>query len=205
MVLEQQISGLLVIVLTIVFSVIFLGILPILNIVFSILIFARPDARKGDEITLDSKNQKALSRAFIKEGKLYLQRASGISSLNVDVIFFSPRKRKRSYSIKFKGDLACIDPKFSFKDVKIICLKADRKKINKKVIGYPNNILNIVTSVGLPIGIIVPCYMNALYYNYYIYEINIEYIFFYVIPIFVGVVIGAAHYFLVRLVTKSFN
>ena len=179
--------------------------LPAANIVLGMLIFARPDGKNGEAVNIEGNNAQALSAASIRDNKLYLTRNSGVQNANVDVIFFGRGKKKRSYSIQFGGNVACIDPGFAFEDVKIIVLKVDGHVVNKKKIGYPNNILNIATSVGLLLGIVIPGLLHAIYHSYEVYDFQVGYAVFYLVPVVLGLIIGVSHYFLVRLVTRSFN
>ena len=195
----------LVVALTIVCIVVFLVILPAVNVVFSLLIMAKPDAKNGEQLSIEGRNSEALSGAYIRDNKLYLRRANGVREIAVDVIFFGRGKKKKSYVVSFNGNVACIDPNLAFENAKVIVLKVDGRVINKKKVGYPNNIINLVTSVGLLIGVAVPCVLHAIYHSYEILEANPGYVVFYLVPVVVGLLVGAAHYILVRLVTKSFN
>ena len=198
---------LLAIVIFIVCGVVFLLAGTVLNILSSKLYKAEPDAKNEKEIQISGNNQSALMSAYMDEGKLVLRRANNTAKADVDVIAFKgSSKKKISYSISFLDDFAVIDLPAGTDNVKIIVLTADGRKLNNKKLGYPNLIINIVTSLGFALCLEACVLIQAVYRNYELKDFSPLYGFlFYVLPLLIGLVIGAANFFLTMLITNSFN
>ena len=173
----------------------------------SLLIIAKPDAKKENEIQIDGNNSQALSRAVLDGNKLLLQRASRVNQISLDVIAFAKgKKKKHSYNISFNGDYAAIDLEAGVTDVKLIVLTVDGNVINKKKIGYPNDILLIVSSALIVIGVSVIGALHAYYYSWAIEEASIIYgVICYGLPIVLAIILGVANFLVSKIITKSFN
>ena len=179
----------------------------VVNALMPMLIMAKPDKRNDKEIEIAGNNSQGLSRAVLDGNKLLVQRANGVSQLGLDVITFAGNKKKKhSYNISFNGEYAAIDLESGVTEVKLVVLYADGRIVNKKKIGYSNDIVNIVTSVIILVGVGITVLLNALYHNEELEEYNAGYgILFYVVPFIIGAVLGAANFFLTKILTKSFN
>ena len=179
----------------------------VLSALSPLLIMAKPDNKNEKEIEIAGNNNQGLSRAVLDEGKLLLQRANGVSQMAIDVIAFMGKKKKKiSYNISFNGEYASLDLPQGVTDVKLVVLNADGRIVNKKKIGYPNTILLIVSSVLIAVGLGVLVMLHALYHNQEMDEFNIGYgIIFYALPFVIGAILGAANFFVSKIITKSFN
>ena len=173
----------------------------------SLLIIAKPYARTDKEIQITGNNSQGLSRAALEGNKLVLQRASGARQILLDVITFAgSKKKKHSYDVSFNGDYAAIDLESGVTDVKLIVLAADGRVVNKKKIGYPNDILLIVSSALILIGVGVIVLLHGLYHNEEMDEFNIGYgILFYAVPFVVGAILAVVNFLVSKVLTKSFN
>ena len=198
-------SGLLTVVTIIVIVLIILS--CALAMLSSLLIIAKPDGRKDKEIEIAGNNSQGLSRAVLDGNKLLLQKANGVNQMNLDVITFAGNKKKKhSYELSFSGDFASIDLDAGTTDVKLIVLAVDGMIINKKKIGYPNNIALIVSSALILVGVGIIPLLNAFYHNGELDDPNIGYgILFYVVPFVIGAILAVVNFLISKLITKSFN
>lgn len=178
-----------------------------LSALSSFLILAKPDGKKDNEIEIAGNNTQGLSRAVLDGNKLLLQRAAGVSDMRLDVITFAGAKKKKlSYELTFYGEYAAIDLESGVKDVKLVVLSVNGGIVNKKKIGYPNDILLIVSSALILIGTGVAILLHALYHNEEMDEFNIGYgILFYAVPFVIGAVLAVANFIGSKLISKSFN
>lgn len=188
-------------------GIVFLVILPLLNTIFPIIIKGKPNNILNGELDLDTNTRSVIKRAVIGDRKIVLTRNGDVSRVKVDVIIHDGLlKPKTTYVIEFNDNNAVINLKNTPKKVSLVVLTCDGHVINKKKYGYPNEILNIVTSLGIALTTILPLvvygFSNAqqLYDYYPLYGVV-----FYVLPIVIGIVFGVAHYLFVKLITSSFN
>ena len=173
----------------------------------SMLIIAKPDGRNDKEIQIAGNNSQGLSKAYLDGNKLILQRANNASQMNLDVIaFIGKKKKKHSYELSFSGDYAAIDLDAGTTDVKLIVLSVDGMIINKKKIGYPNDILLILSSILILVAVGVIVLLHALYHNEEMDEFNIGYgILFYAVPFVIGAILAVANFLVSKILTKGFN
>lgn len=201
--IDLELASLLIIVAIIVFLVV----IPLINIVLPLFTLGKCDERNGDEVVVTGKNQDVLQKVLINQNRVVLVRNGDVTSIDVDVIFYSgSKKKKRSYHVNFNDDAAIIDAPMAIDNVAIIVTSADGAVVNKKKRGYPNEIFNIVASLSIAIGVIASVILTSLANAHLLKDYSSDYgIYFYVVPIVIGVVLAIAHYFVVKLVTKSFN
>ena len=179
----------------------------VLTMLSSMLIIAKPDSKNEKEIQIAGNNSQGLSRAVLDGNKLLLQRANNVRQMTLDVITFAgSKKKKNSYEITFGNDYAVVDLENGVTDVKLVVLVIDGNVINKKTIGYPNNILLIVSSLLIFAGTGAIVLLNALYHNEEMADTNILYgILFYAVPFVVGAILAVVNFLVSKVISKSFN
>jgi hypothetical protein len=187
----------------VIFAIICFVILPLANFLFT---FFNLGKKPNQQVELDEQSSNVLSEVKVQGNKLVLTKKGDITNALVDVVYYSSKKKTmHSYKVTFDGNVAVIEPGIEFEAVRVIVIKADTTIINKKKIGYLNEVLHIVTSVGIAIGIIVPSVLFAVYYSYALTDFYPDYATVYIVPIIVGLVLGVINYFGGKLLTKSFT
>lgn len=202
-VIDLELASMLIIVAIIVFLVA----IPLINIVLPFFTLGKCDERNGDEVVVTGRNKNILKKVLMNQNRVVLVTNGNVENIDVDIVFYAGSKKKRgSYHVAFNDDVAIIDAPMAIDNVAVVVNVADGVVINKKKRGYPNEIVNIITSISIAIGVAATVLLTALANSHNLQDYSSEYgIYFYVLPIVIGVVLGIVHYFVVKLVTKSFN
>lgn len=202
-VIDLELASMLIIIVIIVFLVV----IPLINIVLPLFTLGKCDQRNGDEVVVTGRNQNILRKVLMNQNRVVLVANSNINHIDVDVIFYAgSKKKKASYHVEFNDDTAIIDAPMAIDNVAIIVTSADGVVVSKKKRGYPNEAVNIIASVSIAIGVIATVILSSVANSHNLNDYSSEYgIYFYVLPIIIGVVLAIAHYFVVKLITKSFN
>ena len=192
-------------------AIIFCLVVPLINAFSSKFVKPVADHLTGEEIEVTDLNKQGLERAVVtQDNKIVLKRAKGVNKIALDIIYFKGNKNtKKSYNIVFDNDYATVVDCQNFDNVKLVVLNVDGKLCQKKVYGYPNNIFTIISSVSIALGIIGGVCLPA-----YSYSLTLDMLFIYapeygintyLLSVIVGILAGVAHFFLVKLITNSFN